>query len=164
MKTKTHKVFSRNTKKRTIKKALKSYTNQETGERKESSIERKVRVFLESANIPHQPEKFIEYKGKWKAYDFLVTDGLNYTFLIECDGWWHGLDSNGEPLPSNKLLKIHKKNQRNDKRKNKIAKQLGIPLLRLKESDIKNNFQVVKSAIQGEIERQMSLNISTSNI
>jgi len=148
---KQHKVYGRNTKKRTIKKALKSYTNQETGERKESSIEQKVRLFLESANIPHQPEKFIEHA----FYDFLVTDGLNYTFLIECDGWWHGLDSNGEPLPSNKLLKIHKKNQRNDKRKDKIAQKLGIPLIRLKESDIKNNFQDIKKTIQNEIERQI---------
>lgn len=161
MKAKTHKIYGRGTKKRTIKKALKSYTDQETGERKESSIERKVRVFLESANIPHVPEKFVEYKeGKWKCYDFLVTDGLNYTFLIECDGWWHGLDSNGELLPTNKLLKIHKKNQRNDKRKDKIAKKFGIPLLRIKESDIKNNFQYVKKIIQEEIERQTLHNLS----
>lgn len=143
---KQHKTYTRKSKKRTIKKALKSYIDEETGERKESSIECKVRLFLENSNIPHQSEKFIQYKNKWKCYDFLITDGLNYTFLIECDGdFWH--DPEG-------THKIQKKNIRNDKLKNKIAKQLGIPLLRFTESEINFNFKNVKEQIENEILRQ----------
>jgi len=155
---KKHKVYGR-TKKRTIKKALASYVN-ENGTRKESSIESKIRIYLESNNIPFVPEKFIEYKGKFKAYDFLITDGLNYTFLVEADGWWHGIGANGEPLPTNKLLNIHKKNQRNDKLKDKIAKHYGIPLIRITEHDINYNFQKVVDIIQEEISRQTRHNLS----
>lgn len=144
MRKKKHKVYTR-TKRRTIKTILESYSD-ENGKHKESSIEKKVRLYLESEGIPHIPEKFIEYKGKWKSYDFIVTDGLNYTFLIECDGnFWH--DPNGQH-------KIQKKNIRNDKFKDKAAKHLGIPLLRFTETEINSDFEKIKEKIHNEITRQ----------
>lgn len=144
MKKKKHKVYSR-TKKRTIKTALKSYENSD-GTRKESSIECKIRLHLEKQNIPFVQEKYINHNGKWKSYDFLISDGLNYTFFVECDGdFWH--DPNG-------THKIQKKNIRNDKLKDKIAKHIGIPLLRFSESEIKFQFESIIKKIQEEIDRQ----------
>jgi len=133
---------------------LKRYQN-EDGTRIETSIEKKIRKFLEKNNIPFTPEKFIEYHGKWKCYDFLITDGLNFTFFIEADGdYYHCTEYHEGKIAFSKLSKVQKKNYYNDKRKNFIAKKLGIPLLRFNEKQIKNGFQQVSESIFDEIYRQ----------
>lgn len=140
-------------KRKRIKKYLKKFYT-EDGQKKETSIEKKVRKYLENSGIPFEPEKFIKHKNKWKCYDFFVSDGVNYTFLIECDGWFHGWDKNGEEIPDSKLCKIQRKNKRNDRVKDNIAKELGIPLIRLKENDIKWNFKKITHKIRNEIKKQ----------
>ncbi len=133
-------------KKKQAIKVLDSFVDKATGKHKESDIEKILRIWLQESGIPFVQEKFVNYKGKWKSYDFLITDGLNYTFLLEADGdYWH--DPNGKS-------KLQKKNVRNDKLKNKIAKEMGIPLLRFPETEIKNAFKSVAEKILKEIERQ----------
>lgn len=133
-----------------IKKQLQLYTLP-NGTHLESSIERKVRELLEHEGIPYVQEKKLQYKNKWKSFDFYVSDGVNYSFLIECDGdFWH--NENGK-------TPIQKKNIRNDKFKNELAEHFGIPLLRFKEHEIKNNIQKIKNKIKEEIQRQTNCKI-----
>lgn len=137
-------------KKKKAQKILKSFQG------KESSIEKKIREFLQEEGIFAIREwrinkKFnkIEY---FKVYDFYVSGinekGRQFDFLIEADGgYWHGNDYLEGKIPYSKLTKIQKKNIKNDKLKNKLAKDAGLPLLRLKEKDIKYNFEEVKKQI-----------------
>lgn len=142
-------------KKRTIRKVLGAYTDKKTGKRKETDIERRVRVFLEDNCIPFTQEKFIKYDDKWKAFDFYITDGLNYAFLVECDGKiWH----NQTAKKGTGLARIQSKNVKNDKLKNKIALDIGVPLLRFSEDEIKNAFNKVRESILQEIKRQTPSN------
>lgn len=141
-------------KRKSVKQKLKDFVDPKTGKRKESSIEKKFRLWLERRGIPHQPEKFLQWQGKWKSYDFLISDGVNYTFLVELDGWFHGLDKKGKEISTGGLNKIQKKNKKNDKFKNELADHFGIPLLRIKESDIHKRFKQVEIIILNEIKRQ----------
>jgi len=141
-----HNTYSHKKKRKTLKKQLKGYKNKD-GSQKENSIERKVRLFLENEGLYYIREYGITYNKKYKSYDFCITDGLNYFFLIEADGdFWHKTE--GE------LNKIQKKNKKNDLLKDKIASEMGIPLIRLKESEIKYQMENVKQKIYEEIERQ----------
>jgi very-short-patch-repair endonuclease len=91
----------------------------------------------------------VRHKNKTRFYDFYVTNGKDYSFLIETDGeWFHPKEY------SKSLNKIQKHNLKNDKLKNNIAKAKGIPLIRLREHDIKYNFNYIKSQILNEINRQ----------
>ena len=127
-----------------------SYKNDD-GSHKETSIEKKVRIYLEKENIFFTQEYPLYHKGNTRYYDFLITDGLNYKILAECDGeYFHCKD-----LPYDKMTKLQKKNVRNDTLKNKIAKEKGIPLLRFTEGEIKTKFLEVQNKIQAEIERQI---------
>ena len=124
----------------------------------ESSIEKKVRELLTAEGIYHIQEYSVRHtlKGKtkenYKVYDFCVR-GTNkkdkqFMFLIECDGtYWHGHAYLEGTKPYSKLTKIQKRNLKNDKLKDKIAKEIGMPLLRLKECDIKFNINGVKDDI-----------------
>lgn len=135
-------------KKKRLSDKLKEYKNPD-GTRKESSIEKKIREWLESSGIYFKQEKFLQYKGKWKSYDFIVTDGLNYTFLIEADGEYFHPDEQ-----KRNLNKMQKKNQKNDLFKDELAEKFGIPLLRFREKEIRNNFHLVAEKILAEIKRQ----------
>jgi very-short-patch-repair endonuclease len=126
---------------------------------KETSIEKKVRTYLEGNGIYFVQEKGIYIDGIYKVYDFMVTNGRDYCFLIEADGTYFHPEKY-----SSKLTKMQKKNYYNDKKKNKIAKKIGIPLLRFKESDIRFNFKKVKDAITKEIKRQTSPELHAGGI
>lgn len=127
------------------RKPMKQLLKEQYGD-KESSIETKIRLFLEAQGIFFVQEKRITYQHKTRYYDFYVTDGRNYTFFIEADGdYFH--DPKGK-------TRLQKKNKRNDLFKDKIAKAKGIPLLRMKEKDIRYNFQKVAHEIFQEIHRQ----------
>lgn len=135
------------------RKQLAKYRNAD-GTKIETSIERKVREWLEKTEYHFTTEYRIKCNGrKARYYDFYINNGINF-LLIECDGWFHGIDKQGNYIPESKLTKIQKKNKQNDKVKDGIAKKLGIPLIRVKESDIKNNFEYVKRVITEEINRQ----------
>jgi G:T-mismatch repair DNA endonuclease (very short patch repair protein) len=142
--------------KRRMKKFLKHFYDDD-GVKKETSIEKKVRVWLEKEGIPFQQEKFLKTnRGKWYCYDFYITDGVNYTFMIETDGgFFHGQEYYEGKKSLDQLYKTQRKNYYNDKRKNKLASDLGIPLLRFWEKDIKFAFEEkVAKLILEEIKKQ----------
>jgi very-short-patch-repair endonuclease len=135
-------------KKERARKNLQQYINPD-GSRKESSIEKKMREFLEDYGLYFKQEKFLQWHGKWKSYDFYVTDGEHYNILIECDGEYYHPDEG-----QRKLNKLQRQNRRNDNFKDELAKAFGIPLLRFREKQIKFKFDEVRKAILAEIERQ----------
>lgn len=144
-----HASYARKKKYKKLKKVLAQYKD-ENGKQKESSIERKVRELLERLGIHFVQEKFLQWKKKWKSYDFFLTDGVSYSILLECDGsYWHNPDGQS---------KLQKKNIKNDKFKDELAIAFGIPLLRLKEKDIKTRPNEIEKIITEEIERQQRLN------
>lgn len=149
-------------KKRAIK-TLARYKD-ENGCQKESSIEKKVRLFLEKNNIPFIQEYAIKHtlknhkKELYRKYDFYVSDGLNYTFYLELDGSYFHAEAYHEGLiPKSKLNKMQRKNILNDSKKNRIAEEKGVPLLRFWESTINKNFKEVERGIFAEIKRQKSI-------
>jgi len=148
-------------------KALKNLEQYKTktGKQKENYIEKKTREYLEKLNIFFISEYGICHKFKkakkyhYKVYDFFVKgnddSGKPFCFFIECDGtYYHSEDYYEGKKTYQQLTYIQKKNIRNDKLKNKIAKDIGIPLIRLKEKDIKYNFDYIIEQIQTEIKRQ----------
>jgi hypothetical protein len=143
-------------KKKKAIKMLKSYKGKET------SIERKIREYLDSVGIPYIQEYGIKHKIKtrklevYRVYDFLIEgvnkEGKPFKFLCECDGsYFHSSDYLEGKVPLSKLTKLQKSNLRNDKLKDKIAKEKGIPLLRFKEKDIKWDFGKIIDLIDREI-------------
>ena len=138
--------MSYKSRKKKAKKILKSY------EGKETSIERKIRLFLNNEGLYFKQEYAIKHKFKkakrelYKVYDFYVygmtPEGKQYRFLIEVHGdYWHCKDYLEGKIEKNKLHYTQKKNLRNDKLKDRIAKDLGIPLIILWEKDIKWDFE-----------------------
>jgi len=133
--------------KRRAIKTLKQYRNPD-GTQKETSIERRIRVLLDSMGLYYVQEKKLTWKNKNRYFDFFVTDGLNYSFLIENDGdYWHATEYTEGIMKYKDLTAVQKKNLRNDKFKTNMAKELGIPLLRFTESEIKNNINYCKECI-----------------
>ena len=127
-------------------KSLAQYKN-EDGTQKENSIERRVRVLLDSMGVYYEQEKRLTWKGKVKYFDFYITDGLN-SFVIECHGtYWHALEWHEGLKKKMELTKLQRKNLRNDKFKAQMVQALGIPLLCLWEDEIKTNIESVKTKI-----------------
>lgn len=140
-----------NRKKRKAIKMMDSHVD-----RHETLIEKKMRIFLESAGIYYVPQYAIECKiaGQryFKTYDFFITGinryGVEFAILIECDGdYFHARKYQEGEVSRSKLSKLQRKNLRNDSLKNNIAKRRGFPLLRFFERDIKWNFDMVKQTI-----------------
>lgn len=139
--------------KKRAKKMLARYRDKD-GNSIETSIEKKVRKFLEDNGLYFKAQYGIRHKPKrnkkevYRVYDFLVTDGINYKFLIEVHGgWFHAQTFIEGKTKKSKLSYIQKKNLRNDKLKEKIAKEKGIPLLIFWENQIKWDFKYVENKI-----------------
>ena len=139
---------------------LKGYINPD-GTRRESSIEQKVRKFLDQRGIPYVQEFMLTHDGKSRFYDFLISDGVNYFLLTETDGdYFHAVAYQEGKKQYSKLTRLQRKNLRNDKFKNELAAKMGFPLMRFTEHEIKNNFSAVVHRILQEINRQKSRQIS----
>lgn len=96
---------------------------------KNTKPELKFKEYLEQNKINF----FQQYKLINKYYDFYLSE---YNLLVEVDGdYWHGKDI----LDENLLGLSQKKNRKNDKYKNELAKEHKINLLRIWETDINNN-------------------------
>ncbi len=148
------KTYKHNIKKKKAKAKLRKAFFNEDGTRIETGIEKKVRLILDKMGIFYKQEFFIEYKPKkWKCYDFLLTDDLNYTILVECDGGYFHAGIH-ELKNKEDLNYMQKKNLKNDKLKNRIAIKKGIPLLRFVEADINSNPKMIREAIEQEIKKQ----------
>jgi G:T-mismatch repair DNA endonuclease (very short patch repair protein) len=123
-------------------KNLAQYKNSDETQ-KETGIERRMRVLLDSMGLYYIQEKAFSWKGKTRIFDFYITTGT-MSFCIECDGsYWHAEAYQEGDQKYSELTKIQKKNLRNDKFKNMMMHELGIPLLRFSETDIKRNISIV---------------------
>lgn len=128
-------------------KTLKQYRNPD-GTQKETGIERRMRVLLDSMGLYYIQEKAFSLNGKTRIFDFYITTGT-MSFCIECDGdYWHATAYQEGDQKYSELSKLQKKNLRNDKLKNNMMKELGIPLLRFTETDIKRNIKYVEERIK----------------
>ncbi|HQM97378.1 MAG TPA: hypothetical protein PK705_10270 [Clostridia bacterium] len=128
-------------------KTLASYRNAD-GTQKETGIERRMRVLLDSMGLYYIQEKAFSLNGKTRIFDFYVTTGT-MSFCIECDGdYWHATAYQEGDQKYSELSKLQKKNLRNDKLKNNMMKELGIPLLRFTETDVTRNIDYVKRRIE----------------
>jgi len=140
--------------KKQVRTMLKQYRNKD-GTKVETKPERDTKVILRSLGINFTPEHPIKHGKYYRVYDFYCYSPDEYCFLLECDGdFWHAKQYYTEDKPLSKLHKVQRKNIRNDKLKTRIAKELGIPLLRFWESDLKNNPNKCKEEIQTLIEKQ----------
>lgn len=127
-------------------KTLASYKNAD-GTQKETSIEKKIRLLLDSMGLYYVQEKEFFFKGRKKVFDFYVTTGL-MSWALEIQGsYWHSQKYLEGEQKYNTLTGTQKKNLRNDKFKNLMMKELGIPLLYLWEDEINRNILGVKEKI-----------------
>ncbi len=145
-------------KRKRAKKILDSFENDD-GSRRESSIEQSVRLLLDSMNLFYTQEYplkgFISKNGieYYKVYDFMVTDGSTYKFLIEVHGdYFHYFEHQVNNRNLSKGTKLQIKNVKNDKIKEQLAASKGIPLLIIWENEIKTNIEQVKLKIQNMIQ------------
>jgi very-short-patch-repair endonuclease len=127
--------------KETIEKIRKSTIKQlKEGKFKKTKIEEKIESFLINQEINYTYSFILNQR----QYDFYLKD---YKILIEADGdYWHGNPNIYNILSERQLLK-----QADDKIKNRIARENGFELLRFWESDINNNFNLIKNKINEKI-------------
>lgn len=143
--------------KKQVRTMLKQYRNKD-GTKVETKPERLIKKVLRELGISFQQEYGIKYEKYYRVYDFYCYVQDRYSLLIECDGcFFHAKEYYTEDKPLSKLHKIQRKNIRNDKLKTKIAKELGIPLLRLWEDEINNDIVSCKQKIISEINKQESI-------
>ena len=114
--------------------------------KKETEPEKIMRELLGELGFAFQQEYKVCINKFTKVYDFFVYQEDSYCFFIEVDGdFYHAKEALEKKT---KLKKWQRKNVNNDKLKNKIAKELGIPLVRVWESDIKNDKEKVKEELR----------------
>lgn len=101
--------------------------------RKRSKLEQFFEDVLVNMNIDFEPS----YSVNGYLYDFYIKQ---HNILIEVDGDWHHFNDKVHSLP---LSAIQKNTIQNDKKKNKVAKDNNITLIRFWEYDIKNNLDEV---------------------
>ena len=152
--TKKRKKMNNKQRKQYAIKTLANWRN-EDGTQKESKIERKVRLFLEKQEIFFEQEFGWWWNDKYKSFDFLVKDNVNYTFLVEIHGnYWHAYDFLVGKHKRRELTKTQKQNLWNDDWKSKMAKDCGYPLLVFWEHEVQRGFPTVEERILAEIDRQ----------
>ena len=112
---------------------------------KRTEPEQLTQDLLVEMGIPFEIEKSLPFKRSWKHYDIALDD---YPILIEIDGdYWHGNEEFIKESRSKRNL-MQLKNKQNDYLKNWLAKSNGFKLLRIWESDIKNDIEGVRKKIQ----------------
>lgn len=116
----------------------------------ETSIERAIRLLLNSCKIPY----IQEFHLKNKYYDFLifeyVSDDIQKPIgLIEVNGdYFHAREYIVEQTKKyTKLTKVQKRNVQNDKRKRFIAEEHKMPLLYLWEKEINEDMKATKKKL-----------------
>ena len=149
----TKKRLARSARKRRAIRNLASYRNAD-GTRKQTSIEARFAKMLDALGLHYTAEFGVTCGGKYRIYDFHVTDG-RFAFLAEIDGeYWHAQKFKDGETPYSKLTRLQRKNVRNDKLKDSIAKRIGVPLLRFREDDVRRNSGAVMEAIAAEVRSQ----------
>lgn len=114
----------------------------------ETGIERLMRVLLNRMKLRFIQEYEVKYKCFNKRYDFLVEQD-NKMFLIEVDGdFVHARYYYEGKIKLYKLKAMQRRNVRNDKIKNNIAKSIGLPLFRVWGSDLEENPEEIEWRIR----------------
>lgn len=89
---------------------------------------------LKELNVEFETQKIVG----GKIYDFYIPEK---NILLEVDGdYWHAKDKELKDMSP-----MQKKSFYNDIKKNAIAKNNGFELERVWESDLKNNYELIKS-------------------
>ena len=103
--------------------------------KKMNPVEKLVADKLDENNIKYTFQYFLNRNGTCKSYDFKIKEN---DIFIEVDGdYWHG-----GPAVKKYFKKVDDVKQ-NDKLKNELAKENGFKLIRIWESDIKQNPELI---------------------
>lgn len=104
-----------------------------------NKLEQLVCDVLDKNNIPYTFQFFLTQEGVCKSYDFYIH---NTKVLLEVDGdYWHG-----NPTAKNKY-KDWEIVQKNDIFKTELANKQGYTLIRLWESEIKQNPDIISNKL-----------------
>lgn len=116
--------------------------------RKTNKLEKKMEDFLIESKIPYKKQFYQQWNGRRYFYDFHI---IETSILIETDGdYWHGgpgVKQHHSSVNQNKKI---------DADKSLIANERGFKLLRFWESEIKEDFQLVKDKIVKEIKKEQN--------
>ena len=109
-----------------------------------SNLEQLIADMLDDLKIEWEREKPLKYLQGWRYYDFhLIEHGV----LIEVDGsYWHG----ERDKPSYVTLMAKK----NDAIKNWLAKKEGFELIRVKEKQLKEEYDTVMENISSAVGKE----------
>ena len=109
-----------------------------------SNLEQLIADMLDDLMIECEREKPLKYLQGWRYYDFhLIEHGV----LIEVDGsYWHG----ERDKPSYVTLMAKK----NDAIKNWLAKKEGFELIRIKEKQLKEEYDTVMENISSAVGKE----------
>jgi len=121
----------------------------------ETKPEAAVRHMLLDLGVEFKKEFGVNHQKWYRVYDYLVQKPGEYCFLIECDGgYFHSMDYHEGKVAYSRLSSMQKRNVRNDRLKDRIAKAIGFPLIRIWERDIKYRPLWVREQIANELQRQ----------
>ena len=109
-----------------------------------TSLEQMIADLLDDLKIEFEREKPLKYLQGWRYFDFhLIEHGL----LIEVDGaYWHG--DNQKPSYVAMMAK------KNDMIKNWLAKKEGYKLIRIKEKQLKEEYDTVVENISSTVGKE----------
>jgi G:T-mismatch repair DNA endonuclease (very short patch repair protein) len=120
---------------------------------KRTWCEQALQDLLDDMGIPYEIEIPLPFKLSWKHYDVGLEE---YPILIEVDGdYWHGNKKN--LTEEQKINWMQMKNKQNDLLKNWVAKNKGYTLIRVWESEIKDDLPAVRAKIRKVIREVKSL-------
>ena len=111
------------------------------------NLEQIIADMLDDLKIEWEREKPIQYmRGHWRWFDFHL---IEYGILIEVDGaYWHG---DGERKKPSYVTMMAKKN---DMVKNWLAKKEGYKLIRIKEKQLKEEYDTVVENISSAVGKE----------
>lgn len=109
-----------------------------------SNLEQMVADMLDNLKIEWEREVPLKFQHQWRYYDFHL---IEYGVLIEVDGeYWH--DTQGKP---SYVILMSKKN---DMLKNWLAKKEGFKLIRIKEKQLKEEYDTVVENISSTVGKE----------
>jgi len=116
-------------------------------------LQERVTELIEDMGSSFDIEIPLPFKLSWKHYDIGLEE---YPILIEVDGdYWHG--NKKVMTEEQKINWMQMKNKQNDLLKDWVAKNKGYKLIRIWESDIKDDLPAVRAKIRKTIREVKSL-------
>jgi very-short-patch-repair endonuclease len=110
-----------------------------------SNLEQMVADILDGLKVEYEREKPLKYINGYRYYDFCLFE---HGILIEVDGeYWHA--KRGKPSYTILMAK------KNDYVKNWLAKKEGYSLIRIKESQLKEEHSLIGEIISEEIKKNL---------